>query len=384
MSKGAWRTVTLRGADASSDEDRSLGILYRKGEVILRQGDHPEAMYSIQRGLVEAVMETRYGEEHLGILKQGDICGTVAVILKTPQVATFRALVDTRVIKLDGRNVITRMHQDPSLAFRVISRMARHINDLDRKMQDTLHSAHAHDALPDQNHDILSNDDEMSGHSEAEGGSSSDKTLSIPMRRMKAPLVTISRDFGAGGGKIGAMLAERLGAECFDNQIVDRIADTMHFDHDEVEDMDDRIHNHIEEWLHAIVAKEHLSRQVYWRGLVRIVRDIAENGGVIIGRGAHLILADRHLFRLRLTGSLELCSRRVQVRTGLGMKRSRKLVKTTNHEREEFVRKLYKRFPTHKTYYDLVLSTDDMPEKDVVDVILFSMKRMGFHLPNGI
>ena len=38
-------------------------------------------------------------------------------------------------------------------------------------------------------------------------------------------IVTISREFGSGGRTIGRMAAEKLGVPCYDQELIDKIAE---------------------------------------------------------------------------------------------------------------------------------------------------------------
>src|SRR2546428_10561406 len=49
------------------------------------------------------------------------------------------------------------------------------------------------------------------------------------------PVITIGRQYGAGGETIGAMVAERLGAELVDRKIFEEVAHRLELPHDEVE-----------------------------------------------------------------------------------------------------------------------------------------------------
>ncbi|MBF0453878.1 MAG: cyclic nucleotide-binding domain-containing protein [Magnetococcales bacterium] len=110
---------------------RDLGAHFSEGEEIFKQGDSADCMYVVQKGKVEIVMETEFGANRLIIKKKGDIFGEISLFSCKSRFATARALTDCVVLKVDEHAFITKLHQDPSLAFRTIQGMARRIYEQD-------------------------------------------------------------------------------------------------------------------------------------------------------------------------------------------------------------------------------------------------------------
>ena len=54
------------------------------------------------------------------------------------------------------------------------------------------------------------------------------------------PVITIAREFGAGGETVGHMVAERLGLEYLDGKIVDEVARRLKVPTDVVESYDEK------------------------------------------------------------------------------------------------------------------------------------------------
>ncbi|MBF0212744.1 MAG: cyclic nucleotide-binding domain-containing protein, partial [Magnetococcales bacterium] len=113
---------------------RELGTQFQPGEVIFRQGEPARSMYVIQKGRVEIVMESEFGPRHLNSLKDGDIFGEVALFAEKARIATARAVTEVRALQLDEKTFLSRLHQDPSLAFRLIRKLAQRIHDQDHEL----------------------------------------------------------------------------------------------------------------------------------------------------------------------------------------------------------------------------------------------------------
>ena len=107
-----------------------LGKLYKDGEVIIRQGEVGNCMYVIQEGQVEVLLEDGDNEVHLHRLTAGEFFGEMAVFDRDVRSATVRALGEVRVLTVDKKNFMRRVHEDPSLAFRLVETMSHRIRRL--------------------------------------------------------------------------------------------------------------------------------------------------------------------------------------------------------------------------------------------------------------
>ncbi|MBI4319782.1 MAG: cyclic nucleotide-binding domain-containing protein [Chloroflexi bacterium] len=115
-------------------EAGALGKEYSDGEVICRQGETGNCMYVIQAGHVVVLREESGTEVVVGELKAGDIVGEMAIFDRQPRSATVRAQGQARVLTLDKRSFLRRVHEDPSLAFRILQGMSQRIRSLDHEI----------------------------------------------------------------------------------------------------------------------------------------------------------------------------------------------------------------------------------------------------------
>ena len=113
---------------------RDLGKQFNQGESIFFQGDPAECMYVIQKGLVEIVVESEYGIKQLALLKDGEVFGAISLFAGKSRFATARAVEETWVLTLDEKSFVIKLHQDPSLAFRMIRQMAHRVYDQDQAL----------------------------------------------------------------------------------------------------------------------------------------------------------------------------------------------------------------------------------------------------------
>ena len=112
----------------------ALGREYASGDVICHQGEAGDRMYVIQAGEVEVLREVGKAGVLVGRLAAGDVFGEMAIIERQPRSATVRARGPARVLTLDKRAFLTRVHEDPSLAYRILESMSQRIRRLDEEV----------------------------------------------------------------------------------------------------------------------------------------------------------------------------------------------------------------------------------------------------------
>lgn len=116
---------------------KSLGKVYSDGEAVIRQGEAGNCMYVIQQGRVEVVIETVGHQIPVSTLGENDFFGEMAIFEGEVRSATVRALGDVRILTVDKKNFLRGIHEDPSLAFRIVQVLSRRIRDLNEEIGGT-------------------------------------------------------------------------------------------------------------------------------------------------------------------------------------------------------------------------------------------------------
>jgi flavin-dependent dehydrogenase len=119
--------VSTPAATANAARAGELGRTYQPGEVIVRQGEPGDCMYIIQDGRVEVSMEENGVEVQIAVLGPGELFGEMAICDGEVRSATVRAVGHVRALTVDGATFLRRVHQDPSLAMRVVRRLCRRV-----------------------------------------------------------------------------------------------------------------------------------------------------------------------------------------------------------------------------------------------------------------
>lgn len=200
-------------------------------------------------------------------------------------------------------------------------------------------------------------------------------------------IISVEREYGAGGSIVAAELARRKQWELLDRQLTAEIA--------RLASVDSRVVARCEEKVDPLM---HRLAKVFWRGSYerslpiaddqifdadtmvqlahRVIEDKAQHGlCVIVGRGGPYILRNRtDTFRVFVFASREMKIRRL-VGLNTPVKEAEEMVDTIDRERALFVRKYYNaEWPCRKLYHMMLNS--DAGIDFVTDAILHSIDRL--------
>jgi CheY-like chemotaxis protein len=122
--------------DIDGAMNRQMGRKFNQGEVIFKKGDKADRLYVVQSGQVEIVLQVPEGEDQLTLVGPGQIFGETALFLPgRTRMVTARASESCQVLTIDEKTLISKLHHDPGLAFRLIRHMSQRISDLDQQRE---------------------------------------------------------------------------------------------------------------------------------------------------------------------------------------------------------------------------------------------------------
>ena len=104
-------------------------------------------------------------------------------------------------------------------------------------------------------------------------------------------IITISREFGAGGGSIGSAVAKKLGFEYYDKEIILKAAGKSNMDIDRVMKWDEKVPSNFGFAQSLFDFYNRPQGEKLYSAQEAIIREIGEKGKcVIVGRNANTIL----------------------------------------------------------------------------------------------
>ncbi|MFZ2491573.1 MAG: cytidylate kinase-like family protein [Thermoanaerobaculia bacterium] len=183
-------------------------------------------------------------------------------------------------------------------------------------------------------------------------------------------MVTISREFGSGGGDIAARLAELLEWPLVERELVRRVAERLGVSEQEVAERDEQVAGIAERvgtyladaFPEMLLPPPPMPRLDHESVRVLVEATLREAAGtpplVVVGHGAQSIFADRDgTLHARVWAPLEERVGRVARRLGLERNQARARVQREDSAREEYMRRNYGIDSSHAIHYDVIVNT---------------------------
>lgn len=113
-----------------------LGRQFSDGEIIIKQGSVGDCFYVIQEGKVEVIDEFGDNEIVVAELGETDFFGEMGIFEKDVRSCTVRAKGDARILTMDKKSLYKSIQRDPSLAFRLLEKMASRLRETTKHIGD--------------------------------------------------------------------------------------------------------------------------------------------------------------------------------------------------------------------------------------------------------
>lgn len=185
-----------------------------------------------------------------------------------------------------------------------------------------------------------------------------------------APVVTLSRQYGALGSELAGRVAARLGYSCWDQELVHELAEQAHAPAALLASLDEHARSEVAERIAVFGPGRHVTASEYMTALVQVVHTIAAHGrAVIVGRGSQYLVPDPINLRVRVVAALDDRIARVIERHRIGPAEAAERIATIDRERREFTRESYGRDVDDPIGYDLVVNTSALPLEAAAQVV---------------
>jgi len=182
-------------------------------------------------------------------------------------------------------------------------------------------------------------------------------------------VITISRQYGAGGKTLGKMIADELGYAFADSDIIARVAEMANVSTHWVETVENEAGGKLSRFISRMVSKPlverilkdergYIDEKIYLDYLVLIIAQIADEGeAVILGRGSQYILDDHpDACHILMIDEFENRVRFMKEHYELSDSRARRVVKGEDKRRKALFQKLGKTDYDDPFLYHLVLN----------------------------
>ncbi len=207
-------------------------------------------------------------------------------------------------------------------------------------------------------------------------------------------VITITRQYGAGGSEVARRVAARLGWTVVDKEFVSAVAQQAGLPAEEVAAHEERIPSLIvrlgralaasapEMFVPAPAATAELEEDRLVTVTERVIREAAAHGKVVlVGRGAQAILAatpHQEALHVYITAPREARIDAVMKRLGVPAHDAAHTADTTDADRDRYVHRHYGRRRDDPTNYHLVVNTALLGFDGAADVICCAVSEKGW------
>ncbi len=192
-------------------------------------------------------------------------------------------------------------------------------------------------------------------------------------------IITIGREFGSGGREFGRRLAEELGYEYYDKEIITEIAKKTSLSEDYIQEViEKKPHNLYPITIgHSInyIEDFHLKQiQNIYQAQTDIIKDLAKKSScVIVGRCADYILEDLKPYRIFIYASINSrinrCMERLNEKETYTEKQMAKRIKKIDKERAKYYSYYTGKKWGKRQNYDLCINTTNCVIKEIIPAI---------------
>ncbi len=190
-------------------------------------------------------------------------------------------------------------------------------------------------------------------------------------------VITISRQFGAGGITLGKMVAEKFGYSFADTEVISKIAKMANVSTNFVETVEKEAGGRFSKMISRMVSKPlverilkdergYIDEEIYLDYLVLIIAQIADEGDVVImGRGSQYILNDHpDAYHLLMIDEFDSRVKFMMQHYDLSQKQAAQVVRAEDKRRLNLYHKLGKADYDDPRLYHLVLNMGriDLPQ----------------------
>ena len=210
---------------------------------------------------------------------------------------------------------------------------------------------------------------------------------------MAPPLVTVTRQYGAGGSQVAELVARTLAWTVIDNEFVDEVARRAGLPAAEVAQREERAPGLLERLARTLAAASpelfitesaisdvERDEKAIVRISERIIHEAAAIGRVVlVGRGAQAILAlHPDALHIYLVASKPWRMKLAVDQLGVDPAKVEKELEETDRRRDQYTKTYYNRTRADPTNYDLVVNAERLGLDGAAEMVVAEARRRGW------
>jgi cytidylate kinase len=195
-------------------------------------------------------------------------------------------------------------------------------------------------------------------------------------------LITISREYGAGGSELGVLLGQELGWPVLDHELIGKLAARLSCEEGEVVAMDEHAPSFFERLaaVGTVTAPESRSHLRPWTtdpdcvaaAAREVLLEAAENLPlIVVGHGGNCLFRGRpDVLRVRVIAPLDLRVKRVARRSEITPARAAAEVRRRDSDRQNYLQRYYRSDANDPCNYDLQINTGTVSLQSAAGLVL--------------
>lgn len=137
----------LNSPDLQNITQHKVTNVYKKGQTLFVQGNHPYGLFCISKGNIKLTKVGPDGKESIvRIVTGGDVLGHRSLFSEDNYGATATAMEDTEVCFLDKKFILNILENNPSVAMHIINKLSRDMGIAENKLT-SLHQKNVRERL---------------------------------------------------------------------------------------------------------------------------------------------------------------------------------------------------------------------------------------------
>ena len=186
-------------------------------------------------------------------------------------------------------------------------------------------------------------------------------------------LITISREYGAGGSELGVLLGQTLGWPVLDHELVQKLAARLRCEEGEVKAMAEHAPSLFERLASVgmVTAPEARVHSPPWATdpdcVAAAAREVLLEAAqrpplIVVGHGGNCLFRDRpDVLRVRVAAPFDVRVERIARRTGASRSAAVAEVKRRDADRHQYLQRYYRSDVNNPCEYDIQINTGTVP-----------------------
>ena len=186
--------------------------------------------------------------------------------------------------------------------------------------------------------------------------------------------VSISRESGAGGSELAAIIGKRLGWEVWDKNLLDHVAERFHLDRSMLALVDETPHNWIYDVLGTWMDNTVVPHEKYVSLIKGVIQSVSQlTNLIVVGRAAQFILPRESTLAVRLVASEGFRLKRIMQSQKLNKMDALKYIHERDQGRHEFVQRFFHHDVNDSHIFDMVINTERFGIAGAAEIIINTM-----------